>query len=61
MYRASADDDDIAAAVVSAGQALLGLKDGSARALVEAAAKDANTVPAVQDGLALLLGGGPQK
>jgi len=40
---------------------LLGLKDRSARALVEAAAKDTNTTAAVQDGLALLLGGAPPK
>jgi outer membrane protein assembly factor BamB len=62
MYRASTDDDDdIAAAVVSVGRAMLGLKDKSARALVEAAANDSSTASPVQEGLASLLGAAPAK
>jgi outer membrane protein assembly factor BamB len=51
MYRATADDDDIAAAVVSVGQALMTVDDKGGRAMVEAAAADASTVPYARERL----------
>lgn len=48
MYRASAPNDDIAAAVVSVGQALVRLDDVSR---VTAAANDPSTVPLAREGL----------
>jgi hypothetical protein len=57
MYRASAANDDIAAAVVSVGQALIALEAKTGRSLVEEAAKDAQTVPTVREHLQALLEG----
>ena len=57
MYRATADDDDMAAAVVSVGGALLALGDKEARAQVELAVGDAMTVPYARDRLETLLSG----
>jgi outer membrane protein assembly factor BamB len=51
MYRASAEDDDVAAAVVSIGKALLTTSDHAARADVEAAIDDPMTVPSAKEGL----------
>jgi outer membrane protein assembly factor BamB len=58
MYRASAENDDIAAAVASVGQALLALEDKAGRAAVESAARDASTVPYARERLSALAGGG---
>ncbi len=55
MYRAIAADDDIAAAVVSVGQALLTVDDAGGRALVEAAAADATTVAYARERLQAML------
>ena len=44
MYRASAENDELAAAVVGVGQALLTVNDAAERPLVEAASKDPTTV-----------------
>jgi outer membrane protein assembly factor BamB len=55
MYRANAEDDDVAAAVVSVGQALGSLGDKAAREQVETAAADANTVPYARDRLGAVL------
>jgi outer membrane protein assembly factor BamB len=55
MYRATADDDDMAAAVVSVGQAMATQGDKPARAQVEAAAGDPNTVSYARDRLGALL------
>jgi outer membrane protein assembly factor BamB len=44
MYRACADDDDMAAAVVSTGEALLRVDGAPGRALVESAVRDPSTV-----------------
>lgn len=55
MYRANAEDDDVAAAVVSVGQALSSLGDKAALEQVEAAAADANTVPYARDRLGAVL------
>ncbi|HEY3818842.1 MAG TPA: PQQ-binding-like beta-propeller repeat protein [Polyangiaceae bacterium] len=52
MYRASAADDDIAAAVVSAGQALIALEDSG---VVVAASKDPSTVPYARERLEALV------
>jgi len=52
MYRASAADDDIAAAVVSVGQALTQLEDPG---VVAAAAKDPSTVPYARERLEALV------
>jgi outer membrane protein assembly factor BamB len=59
MYRATADDDDLAAAVVSAGQALIALGDKAARAQVEVASTDPATVAYARDRLASLLSASP--
>jgi len=56
MYRASADNDDIATAVVSVGQALLTLNDG---ARVADAAKDDTTVSYAKERLQALLAAQP--
>jgi outer membrane protein assembly factor BamB len=52
MYRASAPNDDISTAVVSAGQALLTLDDSG---VVAAAAKDETTVPFARERLEALV------
>jgi outer membrane protein assembly factor BamB len=54
MYRATADGDDIAAAVVSVGQALMVVDDKGGRAMVEAAAADENTVAYARERLQAL-------
>jgi outer membrane protein assembly factor BamB len=55
MYRASADNDDLAAAVVSVGQALMRVDEIGSHAVVEAAANDATTVPYAQERLRAML------
>jgi outer membrane protein assembly factor BamB len=55
MYRASAEDDDIAAAVVSVGQALMVVDEQGGRAMVEGAVADATTVPYARERLGALL------
>jgi outer membrane protein assembly factor BamB len=55
MYRATAEGDDIAAAVVSVGQALMAVDDKGGRALVEAAAANASTVPYSRERLQAML------
>jgi len=55
MYRATADDDDVAAAVVSVGKALLALDGPAGRARVDAAVKDAMTVEYARDRLGELV------
>ena len=55
MYRATAEDDDMAAAVVNIGQALAATGDKAGRAQVEAAAADPTTVPYARDRLGALL------
>jgi outer membrane protein assembly factor BamB len=52
MYRASASNDDVAAALVSVGQALILLEDAG---VVVAAAKDATTVPYARERLEALV------
>ncbi len=62
MYRSSAPNDDIAAAVVSVAQALVTLGDKQGKAAVEAAAKDPMTVDYAKERLQAILsasGGGP--
>ncbi len=59
MYRATAEDDDMAAAVVNVGQALAAAGDKASRAQVEAAAADATTVPYARDRLGALLSADP--
>jgi outer membrane protein assembly factor BamB len=61
MYRASAANDDIAAAVVSVGQALMVVDDKEGRAKVEAAAADASTVPYARDRLEALVSAAPRR
>jgi outer membrane protein assembly factor BamB len=55
MYRATAANDDLAAAVVSIGQALVALGDKQGRAAVEAAVKDPMTVPYAKERLQAVL------
>ena len=57
LYRASAPNDDIAAAVVSVGQALLTLDEGP---LVDSASKAPDTVPYARERLAALIAAQPQ-
>jgi hypothetical protein len=59
MYRATAEDDDMAAAVVNIGQALVASGDKAGRAQIEAAATDASTVPYARDRLGALLSAEP--
>ncbi len=59
MYRATAEDDDMAAAVVNIGQALAATGDKAGRAQIEAAAADPTTVPYARDRLAALLSADP--
>jgi len=51
MYRASAPNDDVAAAVVSVGQALVQLQDPGGASAVTGAAKDPTTVPYARERL----------
>ncbi len=55
MYRASTEDDDVAAAVVSVGQALVTVRGNQGRADVVAAIKDDMTVPYARDRLSDVL------
>jgi outer membrane protein assembly factor BamB len=55
MYRASAPDDDVQAAVVSVARAMLAVGGSEGRAVVQAAARDANTAPGVKEQLETLL------
>jgi len=55
MYRATADDDDVAAALVSVGHALVALRGAEGRAQVQAAIDDAMTVPYARERLADVL------
>ncbi len=59
LYRATAEDDDMAAAVVNIGQALAATGDKAARAQIEAAAVDPTTVPYARDRLGALLSAEP--
>jgi outer membrane protein assembly factor BamB len=59
MYRATAEDDDMAAAVVNVGQALARAGDKAARAQIEAAATDPSTVAYARDRLGALLSAEP--
>jgi len=55
MYRATAADDDVAAAVVSVGKALLQFEGAPGRTRVDAAAKDPMTVEYARERLGQLL------
>jgi outer membrane protein assembly factor BamB len=55
MYRATAADDNVAAAVVSVGRALLALDGAQGRTRIDTAAKDPMTVEYARDGLGELL------
>jgi outer membrane protein assembly factor BamB len=59
MYRATAEDDDMAAAVVNIGQALAATGDKAARSQIEAAAADPSTVSYARDRLGALLSAAP--
>jgi outer membrane protein assembly factor BamB len=59
MYRATAEDDDMAAAVVDIGQALATTGDKAARAQIEAAATDPTTVGYARERLGALLSAQP--
>jgi outer membrane protein assembly factor BamB len=59
MYRATAEDDDMAAALVNIGQALATTGDKGGRAQIEAAAIDPTTVPYARDRLGALLSAEP--
>jgi hypothetical protein len=56
MYRANADDDDVAAAVVSVAEAMLASPEKGPRAEVQAAANDSRTVPYARDRLVEMIG-----
>jgi hypothetical protein len=60
MYRATAEDDDVAAAVVSVGQALVTVGDKAAHDQVQAAATDPSTVPYASERLGAILSAMPQ-
>jgi outer membrane protein assembly factor BamB len=59
MYRATASGDDIGAAVVSVGKALIALDGAQGRARVDSAAKDSMTVDDAKDRLGELLSAQP--
>ncbi|HEY8042351.1 MAG TPA: PQQ-binding-like beta-propeller repeat protein [Polyangiaceae bacterium] len=59
MYRANAANDDISAAVVSVGQALLTLDDDKGRGAIVAAAKDPATVSYARERLTAILASMP--
>ncbi|MDP9150499.1 MAG: hypothetical protein M3O36_11245, partial [Myxococcota bacterium] len=59
MYRATADSDDVATAVVDVGEALLSLDAKSSRSAIEAAAADPATVPYARERLQAILSGPP--
>jgi outer membrane protein assembly factor BamB len=59
MYRATAEDDDMATAVVNIGQALVITGDKAGRAQLEAAATDPTTVAYARDRLGALLSAQP--
>ncbi|HEX3769874.1 MAG TPA: PQQ-binding-like beta-propeller repeat protein [Polyangiaceae bacterium] len=61
MYRANAEGDDMSAAVLSVGQAIIATGDKTARAQIEAAATDPNTVPYARDRLGALLTASAEK
>ncbi len=61
MYRATATDDAVAAAVVSVGKALLALDGAPGRARVDGATKDPMTVEYARDQLTELLAVGSQE
>jgi outer membrane protein assembly factor BamB len=55
MYRASAPDADVEAAVVSVARAMVAVGGTEGKAVVQAAAHDPNTLPGVRDQLETLL------
>ncbi len=59
MYRATAEDDDMAAALVNIGQALAATGDKAGRTQIEAASVDPTTVPYARDRLSALLSAEP--
>ncbi|MDP9037053.1 MAG: PQQ-binding-like beta-propeller repeat protein [Myxococcota bacterium] len=59
MYRATADTDDVATAVVDVGQALISLDPKASRSAVEAAAADPGTVPYARERLQAMLDSQP--
>lgn len=60
MYRATADSDDLATAVVNAGEALLAIDAASTRKTVEAAAASPSTVEYARERLEAVLAALPQ-
>jgi outer membrane protein assembly factor BamB len=57
MYRATANSDDLAEALVSVGEGLIAVEEKTGRSLVTAAANDASTVPYARDRLRTLIEG----
>jgi outer membrane protein assembly factor BamB len=55
MYRATAETDDVADALVSVAQALIAVEEKTGRSLVTAAANDASTAPLARDRLRALV------
>jgi outer membrane protein assembly factor BamB len=61
MYRSTAESDEIALAVASAGEAILRLDPKDGRAMIERASKDATTVAVARTRLEALLTATPDK
>jgi outer membrane protein assembly factor BamB len=61
MYRSTAESDEIALAVASAGEAILRLDPKDGRAMIERASKDATTVTVARTRLEALLTATPEK
>jgi hypothetical protein len=55
MYRAGADSDEMASAVVSVGEAMLAADGKGTRSTIETAIKDPMTVPFAKDRLDAIL------